>query len=250
MVYDWNHLSLSVAVTAEPTLKHGHGLKSQKKPFEYDNQNATKITSALAHTSIQFSSPVTPTLVKTLCAYLFLVTIFLTVCHRPLSPSVVTMLLSSSTDIWRDRWTKNADQCSEDYYYDSLVFCWHHIDLVFDEDNMEPARLEEAPKKAGIDQILWEWTCGIWNQPLRVTTLSCYQNVAWAKLLLEQRGHHVRYEGLLKKDEERLAMQKGDVPPTLPKRMDNTRMREDQALLEFYSKSDKIHRVTFQDAYV
>ena len=38
----------------------------------------------------------------------------------------------------------------------------------------------------------------------------------------------------VEKDEERLAMKKGDIPPTLPKRRDNPRMREDQALLEFF----------------
>ena len=32
-------------------------------------------------------------------------------------------------------------------------FCQRHINLVFGEDKMEPARLEEASKNAGIDPI-------------------------------------------------------------------------------------------------
>ena len=74
MKCDQNHLSLCVAVTTEPPLKCGHGLEliqsqveSQKKTFEYDDQNVTKITSPLADTCIQFYRPVTPTLEKTLC---------------------------------------------------------------------------------------------------------------------------------------------------------------------------------------
>ena len=76
MVCDWNHLPLSVALTAELTLKQGHHWESQKKTFEYDDQTATKITSALADTSIRYFRPLTSTLVETLCACLFLVTIF------------------------------------------------------------------------------------------------------------------------------------------------------------------------------
>ena len=75
-------------MTAEPTLEEGHDLESQKKTFENDDQNATKITSALADTSIRFFRPVTSTSVETLCAFLFLVTIFVTMCHDPSSPSV------------------------------------------------------------------------------------------------------------------------------------------------------------------
>ena len=60
-VCDWNHLSLSVAVSAKPTSKRGRGLEltqshfsTQTKTFEHKDQNATKITSALADACIQF----------------------------------------------------------------------------------------------------------------------------------------------------------------------------------------------------
>ena len=77
--YDRNHLSLNVAVT----LEQDHDLESQEKTFENDDQNATKITSALADTSICFFRPVTSTSAETLCACLFLMIIFLTMCHHP-----------------------------------------------------------------------------------------------------------------------------------------------------------------------
>ena len=56
-----------------------YDLESEKRTFEKDGQNATKITSALADTNIRFFTPVTSSFVEILCAYLFLVTIFLTV---------------------------------------------------------------------------------------------------------------------------------------------------------------------------
>ena len=115
---DWNHLRLSVAVTAEPTLKRGHDLESQKNTVEYDDQSAKKETSALADTSIRFFSPVTSTLVETSCAYLFLVTIFLTVYLCLFSPCVETISSSNSVDFWREIWEKNANVCGEDCYYD------------------------------------------------------------------------------------------------------------------------------------
>ena len=46
-------------------------------------------------------------------------------------------------------------------------------------------------------------------------------------------------------DEEKLAMKRGDTPPPLPERVDNPRIREAQAQMEFYSNSDKIHRSIF-----
>ena len=40
----------------------------------------------------------------------------------------------------------------------------------------------------------------------------------------------------IENDEERLAMKRGDMPPPVPKRVANPRIREDQALQEFPSK--------------
>ena len=48
---------------------------------------------------------------------------------------------------------KNANQCGEDFCYDSLVYCQGHTDLVFDEYRMEPTRQEKRPRNTGLDPI-------------------------------------------------------------------------------------------------
>ena len=53
----------------------------------------------------------------------------------------------------------------------------------------------------------------------------------------------------IENDEERLAMKRGDMPPPVPERGANPRIREDQALQEFHSKSDKMHRATPEDEF-
>ena len=73
------------------------------------------------------------------------------------------MSSSNSADVWTERWIKGADLCGEDFFYDSLVFCLRHINLVFDEDKMEPARHEEAPKNAGIDPISMRMSQRFWE---------------------------------------------------------------------------------------
>ena len=50
-------------------------------------------------------------------------------------------------------------------------------------------------------------------------------------------------------DEEMLAMKIGDMPPPLPRRVSSPRIRDDQALNEFFSISDKMHRATSDDAH-
>ena len=54
-------------------------------------------------------------------------------------------------------------------------------------------------------------------------------------LSLERIGRHT---------DERLAMEKDDMPPPVPERVANPRTREDRALHEFHSNSDKMHRAT------
>ena len=81
-VCDWNHLSLSVTVPAKPTSRRGRGLEltqphfsTQTKTFWHESQSATKITSALTDTFIQFPWPVMSIFVRTLCLCLDLMTI-------------------------------------------------------------------------------------------------------------------------------------------------------------------------------
>ena len=50
-------------------------------------------------------------------------------------------------------------------------------------------------------------------------------------------------------DGETLAMKRGDMPPPVPKRVANPRIRKDQALQEFRSNSDKMHRATPEDEF-
>ena len=49
-----------------------------------------------------------------------------------------------------NRWTRNAEQRRENFYYEALAFSRHNNDLVF-EENMKPERLTMAPENAGID---------------------------------------------------------------------------------------------------
>ena len=44
-------------------------------------------------------------------------------------------------------------------------------------------------------------------------------------------------------------MKRGGMPPPLLKRVANPRIRDDQALHEFYLNSDKMHRATSDDAF-
>ena len=129
-------------------------MDSEKKTSEKGGQINKKITFALENTSIRFFNPVTSNFVEILCAYLFLVTIFLTICHCPFSPIVVTMPSSNSTDLLREKWEKKVNFCDEDYHYDFLVFCQHHIDLEVDESKMEPARQKEGSNYAGFDPVI------------------------------------------------------------------------------------------------
>ena len=83
--------------------------------LELQNRDLTKITSVPADTCIQFRGPVTPTLVKTLCLSLVLMTIFLTVCYLPFSRSFLTM--SSSKPIGARRmseWYKELTDKDDD----------------------------------------------------------------------------------------------------------------------------------------
>ena len=44
-------------------------------------------------------------------------------------------------------------------------------------------------------------------------------------------------------------MKQGDMPPPVPERVANPRIRDDRAVQEFQSNSDKMHRATSDDAF-
>ena len=85
---DWNHLSLGNTVPAKPASKSDRDSEliqshfaAQTKTFEYESQNATKITSALVDSCIQSPWPVMLILVRTLCLCLVRMTIFFALFH-------------------------------------------------------------------------------------------------------------------------------------------------------------------------
>ena len=77
-----------------------------------------------------------------------------------------------------NRWTKNADQRREDYYYDALVFSRHNTDLVFDGWNIEPEKLAKAPENAGIDPSAMRVSKCTGNQLAKMTILTCHHQAA------------------------------------------------------------------------
>ena len=115
----------------------------------FENQDATKITSALADSRIYFSWTMVSFLLRTLRLCLVLMTIFSV---SPISPRFVTMSSSKPIGVGRvNRWTRNSAERLENHDYESLAFSRHNIDLVFDEETVKPERLTEAPENAGID---------------------------------------------------------------------------------------------------
>ena len=54
---------------------------------------------------------------------------------------------------------------------------------------------------------------------------------------------------LIEDDEEMLAMRQFDMNPPFPERVSNPRIRDDRAVQEFQSNSDKMHRATSEDAF-
>ena len=206
-VCDWKHLSLSVAVPAKPTSRRDRDSElpqphssTQTKTFEHEDQNATKITSALADSCIQSPWPVMSILVKTLCLSLVLMTIFLSVFHLPSSPSFVTMSSSKPIGVRRvNRWTKNPGQRLEDLYHKALALSRHNIDTVFDEEKMQPEKLTKAPWKCRYWSEYHEKQVNAINHQLRKVTISVlHLQVAWAMFLLERIGRHTKYESLSK----------------------------------------------------
>ena len=53
----------------------------------------------------------------------------------------------------------------------------------------------------------------------------------------------------IKGDEETLAMRPSDMPPPVPERVANPRIREDRAVQNIRQNSEKMHRATYEDAY-
>ena len=150
------------------------------------------------------------------------------------SSSSVTMSSSKPIGVGRvNRRTRNSAERLENYYNESLAFSLHNIDLVFDEENMKPERLTEAPENAGSDPGTMR--VSTWYQePTREDDdphIPSSSRVSDVLVGTNRTSYQVREP--IENDEERLAMKRGDLPPPLPKRVANPRIGEDQALHEF-----------------
>ena len=168
----------------------------------------------------------------------------------PFSPSFVTMSSSKPIGVGRvNRWTRNSAERLENHYYESLAFSRHNIDLVFDEENMISERLTVAPENAGIDPSIMrvsKW----YQEPTREDDdPHIPSSIRVSDVFTGTNRTSYQEREPIENDEEWLAMKRGGMSPPVPKRVVNPRIRDDQALHEFYSNSDKMHRATSDVAF-
>ena len=120
--------------------------------------------------------------------------------------------------------TRNSAERLENYYNESLAFSRHKIDLVFDEENMKPERLTEAPENGSIDPSTMrvsKW----YQEPTREDDdphLPSSSRVRDVYTGTNRTSYQEREP--IENDEERLAMKRGDLPPPLPKRVADPRI--------------------------
>ena len=166
------------------------------------------------------------------------------------SPGLVTMSSSKPIGVGRvNRWTRNSAERLENYFYEALAFSRHNTNLVFDEESMNPERPTEALENAGIDPSTMrvsKW----YQETTREDDDSHFSSSSRVSDFLTgtNRTSYQEREPV-EDDEERLVIERGEMPPPLPKRAVNPRIRDDQAIHTFYSISDKMHRATSEDAY-
>ena len=148
-----------------------------------------------------------------------------------------------------NRWTRNSGERLENYCYESLTFSRHNIDLVFNEEALKPERLTEALENAGIDPCTLR-VSERYQETTREDDDSHFSSSSRVSDVFTG-TNRTSYKGRepIEDDEERLTMKRGDMPPTLPKRVANPRVRDDQALNGFFSNSNKMHRATSDDAF-
>ena len=130
------------------------------------------------------------------------------------------------------------DCLREDYYYEALAFSRHTIKLEFDEETMRPEKATEAPRNAGIEPSTMKM-----KQWYQGHDRVCDQK---APTRTDRASYHARDP--IEDDDERLAMRQGDVPPPVPERVANPRVREDQAVQDFRQNSEKMHCATSENA--
>ena len=133
------------------------------------------------------------------------------------SSSFVTMAVS--TPYWvvkSDRLSRDEDRLRKDHYYEAVAFSRHTIILEFDEETMKPEKATEAPRTAGRDPStikMKQW----YQRHDRVSDQK-------APIGTDRASYHAREP--IEGDDERLAMTQGDMPPPVPERVANPRIRE------------------------
>ena len=162
----------------------------------------------------------------------------------------VTISLSKPAGVDKvNRWTRNAAQRREDYYYDALAFSGHSINLVFDEETMKPEKLTKAAencRNGSSTMKLKKWYQGQ-NRESDDSQFPSSSRVSdpRAPTGTDRALHEVREP--IEDDEEMLTMRQGDMPSLVPERVANPRIREDLATQKFQSNSDRMHRADSDD---
>ena len=205
---------------------------------EFENKDATKITSALADSRINFSWTMMSLLVRTLCLCLALMTILLSV--SPFSPSFVTMSSSKQIGVcwkieqmdtkvgWAAQWELLF---MKPWHSPGITLMWCLMRRIWSQKNSQRSRKTQA-----LIQVPWKWRNGTKSRRW------------WSSFSSSSRVSDA-LTGPVENDEETHAMRKRDMPPPVPERVANPRSREDQAWQDFHSNSDRTHRATSDDAF-
>ena len=109
------------------------------------------------------------------------------------------------------------------YYYEALAFARRSINLVLNEKNMRPETSAMTPRILGINPSTMKMKRWYPEQdrPSDKTSLIGFDRPSY------------RAREQIEDDEERLAMRQGDLPPPVPERVDDPRIREDRAVQDF-----------------
>ena len=144
-----------------------------------------------------------------LCLCLALMNLWQSV--APPSSSQVTMA------ILVPHWFVNSDSLSPEKDRLRVAFSRHTIDLEFDDETMRPKKATEAPRNARIDPSTMKMKQ--WHQTQnRVSDQRVHTGTNRA-------SYHAREP--IEDDDGRLAMRKNDMPPPIPERIANPRIRKD-----------------------
>ena len=146
--------------------------------------------------------------------------------------------------------TKNsAEQAGrfENYFYESLASSRHSVGLDSNEEVMKPERFKEAPDHSGFNPDTMRVGKCFQKTTLKgdvshFLSFSCTSDTFVETYLTWEREP-------IEDDDERLSMKIGDMPPPLPGRVSNPRIRDDHELNEFCSNPDKMHCATSDDVH-